>query len=55
LAGGLIGTVAHIHDWPKAIRDIERARPRWAVGEVPIDRGISQHGDISDAAIATFG
>jgi CubicO group peptidase (beta-lactamase class C family) len=34
LAGGLIGMLAHMHDWAKAIRDIERAKPRWPAGEV---------------------
>jgi CubicO group peptidase (beta-lactamase class C family) len=34
VAGGLIGTALHMHDWAKAIRDVERAKPRWPAGEV---------------------
>ena len=35
VTGGLIGTTLHMHDWAKAIRDVERTRPRWPAGEVP--------------------
>jgi CubicO group peptidase (beta-lactamase class C family) len=35
VAGGLIATAAHMHDWAKAVRDVERAKPRWPAGEVP--------------------
>jgi CubicO group peptidase (beta-lactamase class C family) len=35
VTGGLIGTALHMHDWIKAIRDVERTKPRWPAGEVP--------------------
>jgi CubicO group peptidase (beta-lactamase class C family) len=35
LTGGALATVAHMPDWYKAVRDIERARPRWPAGQVP--------------------
>lgn len=34
VTGGLIGTALHMHDWAKAIRDVERTKPRWHAGEV---------------------
>ena len=41
VTGGLIGTVLHMHDWTKAIRDVERTKPRWPPGEVPAYHFIS--------------
>src|SRR5205807_5585590 len=41
LAGGLLSTMAHMHDWKRAVRDAERAKPRWPAGEVPAYHFIS--------------
>jgi CubicO group peptidase (beta-lactamase class C family) len=41
MTGGLLGTVMHMHDWAKAIRDVERTKPRWPAGEVPAYHFIS--------------
>jgi CubicO group peptidase (beta-lactamase class C family) len=35
LARGLLGDALAMTDWDRAVRDVERARPRWAPGEVP--------------------
>lgn len=35
LAGGLLRTLSHLADWTSAVRDVERARPRWPPGQVP--------------------
>jgi CubicO group peptidase (beta-lactamase class C family) len=41
VAGGLLATVAHMHDWKRAVRDVERAKPRWPAGAVPAYHFIS--------------
>ncbi len=35
VARGLLGDALAMTDWDRAVRDAERARPRWAPGEVP--------------------
>jgi CubicO group peptidase (beta-lactamase class C family) len=61
VTGGLIGTVLHMHDWAKAIRDVERTKPRWPAGEVPAYHFISYGfilgelvGRVSGRPIRTF-
>lgn len=34
-SGSLLGDAAAMADWPRAVRQAERARPRWPAGEVP--------------------
>jgi CubicO group peptidase (beta-lactamase class C family) len=35
VASGLLATVAHLADWEKSVRDVERARPKWPAGQTP--------------------
>jgi CubicO group peptidase (beta-lactamase class C family) len=41
ITGGLLATLAHMHDWNKSVRDAERAKPRWPAGQVPAYHFIS--------------
>jgi len=41
VTGGLLATLAHMHDWNKSVRDAERTKPRWPAGPVPAYHFIS--------------
>jgi CubicO group peptidase (beta-lactamase class C family) len=41
LASGVVAMVAHMHDWDRSVRDVERAKPRWPAGQVPAYHVIS--------------